>query len=116
MSDTLNKATVLVLNRHWQAIHVRTPAEASARWPRTRPPAWRSFLIDHIMPRPRGGPNSWENGVWASRKINTRKGNRLPREAGLRLLAAPRVPKELPVTLLIRNVHRVTDWRLFVQE
>ena len=28
MSDFLNKPTVLVLNRHWQAIHVKTPAEA----------------------------------------------------------------------------------------
>ncbi|MGV3754295.1 MAG: HNH endonuclease, partial [Verrucomicrobiota bacterium] len=28
MSDVLNKAMVLVLNRNWQAIHVRTPAEA----------------------------------------------------------------------------------------
>ena len=71
---------------------------------------------DHIVPRSRGGPNSWENCVWASREINTRKGNCLPREAGLRLLAAPRVPQEWPVTMLIRNVHRVTDGRLFVQE
>src|SRR2546427_10880547 len=28
MSDILNKATVLVLNRNWQAINVRTPADA----------------------------------------------------------------------------------------
>lgn len=28
MSDILNKSTVLVLNRNWQAIDVRTPAEA----------------------------------------------------------------------------------------
>lgn len=28
MNDILNKSTVLVLNRHWQAIHVKTPAEA----------------------------------------------------------------------------------------
>ena len=28
MSDKLNKATVLVLNRNWQAINVRTPMEA----------------------------------------------------------------------------------------
>ena len=27
MSDILNKATVLVLNRNWQAINVRTPAD-----------------------------------------------------------------------------------------
>ena len=30
MNDILNKSTVLVLNRHWQAIHEKTPAEASA--------------------------------------------------------------------------------------
>ena len=28
MNDILNRPTVLVLNRHWQAIHVKTPAEA----------------------------------------------------------------------------------------
>ena len=28
MNDILNKSTVLVLNRHWQATHVKTPAEA----------------------------------------------------------------------------------------
>lgn len=28
MSDVLNKNTVLVLNRNWQAIHVKTPAQA----------------------------------------------------------------------------------------
>jgi len=28
MNDILNKSTVLVLNRHWQVIHVKTPAEA----------------------------------------------------------------------------------------
>ncbi|MCZ7636382.1 MAG: hypothetical protein M5U12_10315 [Verrucomicrobia bacterium] len=39
---------------------------------------------------------------------------RMPQEAGLKLLAAPRVPKELPATALIRNVHRIGDWELFV--
>ena len=28
MSDILNKAIVLVLNRNWQAINIRTPADA----------------------------------------------------------------------------------------
>jgi 5-methylcytosine-specific restriction endonuclease McrA len=28
MTDLLNRPTVLVLNRHWQAIHVKTPSEA----------------------------------------------------------------------------------------
>ena len=28
MTDILHKTTVLVLNRNWQAIHVKTPADA----------------------------------------------------------------------------------------
>jgi hypothetical protein len=28
MNDILNKSTVLVLDRNWQAIHVKTPAAA----------------------------------------------------------------------------------------
>ena len=48
--------------------------------------------------------------------MNTKKGNRLPEEAGLKLLTAPRAPKELPVSALIRNAHGVVDWKLFVKE
>lgn len=70
--------------------------------------------IDHVVPRSRGGANSWENCVWASKEINARKGNRLPQEAGLKLLAAPRVPKELPVWALIRDSHQIDDWQLFL--
>ena len=47
--------------------------------------------------------------------LNARKGNRLPQEAGLELLAVPRGPRELPVTALIRNPHGVADWQLFVR-
>ena len=43
-----------------------------------------------------------------------RKADRLPHEAGLRLLAVPRAPKELPVSALIRNPHGIADWELFV--
>jgi hypothetical protein len=38
MSDMLNKTIVLVLNRNWQAINIRTPRMLSARWPQTSPP------------------------------------------------------------------------------
>ena len=194
MSDILNKATVLVLNRNWQAINVRTPQEAFCQMATNvatgleiegedhiRPVTWDEWItlpirpqdeavhtvrgpirvptvivavnyarvpkkrprfctrsirerdgnrcqytgrllspeegsIDHIVPRSRGGANSWENCVWASKEINARKGNRLPHEAGLTVLAAPRVPKELPATALIRNVHGIGDWKLFVSQ
>ena len=66
------------------------------------------------MPRSRGGKDAWENLVWAAREVNQRKGNRLPHEAGLKLLSVPRAPKELPVTALIRNAHGRADWKLFL--
>lgn len=72
--------------------------------------------LDHVVPRSRGGRDAWENLVWASKRVNARKGNRLPHEAGLKLLKPPRAPRELPVTALLRNAHGVTDWRLFLKE
>jgi len=48
--------------------------------------------------------------------VNQRKADRLPHEAGLRLLAVPRAPRELPATAFIRNPHRVAEWKLFLQE
>lgn len=70
--------------------------------------------LDHVLPRSRGGADTWENLVWSSKDVNARKGNRLPHEAGLKLLSVPRAPKELPVTALIRNTHGVAEWRLFL--
>jgi 5-methylcytosine-specific restriction endonuclease McrA len=192
MTDILNKSIVLVLNRNWQAINTRTPADAFCQMATNvataldidgdsiRPVAWDEWLslpireqdeavhtvrgavrvptvivavnfarvptkrpklcaktirerdgnrcqytgkllrpeegsLDHILPRSRGGPDSWENLVWADKEVNARKGNRLPHEAGLRLLAKPRAPKELPVTACIRNGIGIADWNLFVK-
>lgn len=72
--------------------------------------------LDHVLPRSRGGADSWENLVWAGKDVNARKGNRLPHEAGLKLLSTPRAPKELPVSALIRNAHGIPEWKLFVNE
>ena len=41
------------------------------------------MTIDHIVPRSRGGPTNFENCVACCRACNTRKGNRLPSEAGM---------------------------------
>jgi len=72
--------------------------------------------LDHVLPRSRGGKDTWENLVWSSKDVNARKANRLPHEAGLRLLKQPRAPKELPASAFIRNAHNVADWHLFVKE
>ena len=193
MSDILNKATVLVLNRHWQAINVRTPQEAFcmmasnvatglaiereehihpvtwdewirlpireqdeavhtvrgpirvptvivavnfAKVPKKRPKLCARAIrerdgnrcqytgrllrpeegsLDHVVPRSRGGQDAWENLVWSAKDVNQRKADRLPHEAGLKLLRVPQAPKELPVTALLRNAHGVADWELFIR-
>ena len=192
--NILTKATVLVLNRNWQAINVRTPQEAFCMMATNvatgleiegedhiRPVTWEEWItlpirdqdeavhtvrgpirvptvivavnyakvpkkrprlcartirerdgnrcqytgkllrpdegsLDHVLPRSRGGKDSWENLVWSSKAVNTRKGNRLPHEAGLKLLAVPRAPKEQPVSALIRNANGIPEWMLFVEK
>jgi 5-methylcytosine-specific restriction endonuclease McrA len=199
MSDILNKTIVLVLNRNWQAINIRTPADAfcqmatnaataldielgdDLRAQALRPVTWAEWItlpirdgdnavrtahsvirvptvivavnfakvpkkrpklsaknirerdgnrcqytgrllrpdegnLDHVVPRSRGGADTWENLVWSAREVNQRKANRLPHEAGLKLLAVPRAPKELPVSAMIRNAHGVAEWKLFLNE
>ena len=160
MSNILTKAIVLVLNRNWQAINIRTPQEAFCQMATNvataldielrndghaeemRPVTWDEWIslpirpqdhavhtahsiirvptvivavnfakvpkkrpklcarairerdgnrcqytgallrpdegsLDHVVPRSRGGPDTWENLVWSSKQVNTRKGNRL---------------------------------------
>jgi 5-methylcytosine-specific restriction endonuclease McrA len=195
--NILTKATVLVLNRNWQAINVRTPQEAfcmmatnvatgleiergdGVRAEALRPVTWEEWVtlpirdqdaavhtvrgqirvptvivavnyakvpkkrpklcakairerdgnrcqytgrvlrpdegsLDHVVPRSRGGKDAWENLVWSAKEVNQRKADRLPHEAGLKLLSVPRAPKERPVSAFIRNAPEVEDWKLFL--
>jgi 5-methylcytosine-specific restriction endonuclease McrA len=59
--------------------------------------------IDHVLPRDLGGRDTWENLVLSHVEINSRKGNRLNREAGLQLLRAPKAPPSVPMTFAIRE-------------
>ena len=204
--NILTKATVLVLNRNWQAINVRTPQEAfcmmatnvatgleieyatptesadplcTLHSPLFTPKTWDEWItlpireqdeavhtvrgeirvptvivavnyakvpkkrpklcartirerdgnrcqytgrmlrpdegsLDHVVPRSRGGKDAWENLVWSAKEVNQKKADRLPHEAGLKLLSVPRAPTELPVSALIRSPAEVEDWKLFL--
>lgn len=50
----------------------------------------RGTTVDHIVPRARGGANSWLNTVAACSKCNGTKGDRTPEEAGMVLRFQPR--------------------------
>jgi 5-methylcytosine-specific restriction endonuclease McrA len=51
-----------------------------------------NLTVDHVIPRSKGGPSSWDNIVASCAPCNRRKGDALPRQAGMRLLKQPRTP------------------------
>lgn len=53
------------------------------------------LTIDHILPRARGGGDSWENLVSACTSCNNRKGHRTPTEADMALLVKPLKPSHI---------------------
>jgi hypothetical protein len=48
------------------------------------------LTLDHVIPRSKGGPNTWENLVACCGPCNKRKADRTPEEAGMLLLRRPR--------------------------
>jgi 5-methylcytosine-specific restriction endonuclease McrA len=53
-----------------------------------------------VIPKSRGGEDTWENLVCACVECNNKKGDRTPEEAGMRLLRKPRKPNPI---FFIRN-------------
>ncbi len=49
--------------------------------------------LDHVVPISRGGKSTWENVVSSCLTCNSRKRNRSPEEAGLKLLRKPDRPR-----------------------
>jgi len=53
------------------------------------------LTIDHIIPRNKGGQDTWENLVAACTKCNTKKGDYLLKELTMELLKQPRKPSKI---------------------
>lgn len=52
----------------------------------------KEYTIDHVIPRSRGGKNTWENLVACCRKCNIKKSNNLLSEVNMTLLKEPKQP------------------------
>ncbi len=72
------------------------------------------LTLDHIMPRSRGGGDSWENLVLACARCNVKKSNRTPEEANMHLLKQPTAPRWLPRFGLSVRKQEMHSWQRFV--
>jgi len=70
--------------------------------------------IDHVIPKSRGGKTTWTNLVVSSKKINRKKGNKTPEEAGLKLLKKPIKPKIKPLNLHPKE-EMPESWKKFLR-
>jgi 5-methylcytosine-specific restriction endonuclease McrA len=52
----------------------------------------QQLTVDHVIPRSKGGPSTWDNIVAACAPCNRRKGDSLPLQAGMQLAHPPRIP------------------------
>lgn len=71
------------------------------------------MTVDHVLPRLRGGAESWENLACACHRCNNRKGNRTPEEADMPLLGPVRKPTH--ITFIQRFIGiRDKRWRPYL--
>ena len=69
--------------------------------------------IDHVIPRSRGGADTWENLVACCLACNNAKSDRTPTEMGWTLRVNPRAPHG--TAWLVRGVERPQeDWREYL--
>ncbi len=74
----------------------------------------KELNLDHVLPRDRGGQTTWENIVCSCIPCNTRKGNRLPHEAGVQLIRKPARPKWRPFVNITFAGTLDESWRHFI--
>ena len=55
----------------------------------------KDLTLDHVIPRSKGGKNTWQNLVTCCKKCNIKKDNLTPQQAGLKLLYKPYRPTYL---------------------
>ncbi len=72
--------------------------------------------IDHVMPRSRGGGDTWDNITTACLSCNVRKGSRTPEEAGMPLNRVPRRPHSSLSFEAVRQIDsgRHLEWAKYV--
>ena len=72
------------------------------------------LTLDHVTPRHRGGPHTWENLTTACRTCNHGKGGRTPEEADMKLAKRPWRPSSHPAEVFAVYLERYNEWAPFI--
>jgi 5-methylcytosine-specific restriction endonuclease McrA len=75
----------------------------------------RHLTIDHVIPRHKGGPHTWQNLVAACSTCNRRKGGKSPSEANMKLRRQPFEPKASAVNRFGRHLPHNQEWLQFIE-
>jgi 5-methylcytosine-specific restriction endonuclease McrA len=71
------------------------------------------MTTDHIIPKGKGGADSWENLVCACAECNSKKGSLAYAHFGLRLLKRPKKPSYF--TFVVNSFEKIPDeWRQYL--
>lgn len=75
----------------------------------------QKLTLDHIVPRSRGGPNTWNNLVTCCHADNNSKGDRLLEECGMVLIRRP-LPQTIHTSrFLLKSLgSEVNEWGKFL--
>jgi 5-methylcytosine-specific restriction endonuclease McrA len=71
------------------------------------------LTLDHVVPKQRGGRDTWNNLVAACHQCNVRKGNRTPSEASMPLLRPPHKPSRITYFQKFVRKHQAA-WRPYL--
>jgi hypothetical protein len=72
----------------------------------------KKLTIDHVIPKSKGGGDTWENMVVACSSCNTKKGDRFLEYTGMKLAKTPRSPANK--ILLALDKSNVVEWKDYV--
>lgn len=76
----------------------------------------RDLTLDHVVPRSKGGPHTWENLVSACKHCNHRKGGKTLAEARMPLARTPKEPRANVYHMIHRHMENgpLDEWLLYL--